>query len=158
MRALEYCFLVAKQRLVSCANAAVGGLTAVFKFVVEGCFEEDCHGVYFYFCGGRVAGCSFDCLAWLVVLWLLWVSILFPIQQDAQVVLGGIFGHVGGDVVSTRQRRCIEIPRWRADQYARRWLILNYKSFVQEMRDLGTPRVEEEEQRSKWSGPRVKEI
>jgi len=108
---LEYRFFVAKQGLVSSAHAAVGGLTAVFEFVVEGCFEEDRHGVYFYFCRGRVDCCSFDCLAWFVVLWLLWISMAFAVQQDAEVVLGGILGHIGGDVVCTRQRRCLEIPR-----------------------------------------------
>jgi hypothetical protein len=92
--------------LVSCAYAAVGGLTAVFEFVVEGCFEEDCHGVYFYFCGGCVAGCSFYRLAGLVVLEGL-VAGVVAVEEDAEVVLGGILAHGGGgvDVVYTRQSR-----------------------------------------------------
>lgn len=49
---LEDGLFVAKKALVSGADGTVGGLPALYYFVVESCFEDDGHCVNLYFRGG----------------------------------------------------------------------------------------------------------
>lgn len=49
VRTLQDDLFIAKEALVSGADGTIGGLTALYDFVVESCFEDNSHCVNFYF-------------------------------------------------------------------------------------------------------------